>query len=233
MTRVFRLRRAVLWFTLLATAVLVPAVPVAYADTTAERSVTLETDHGGVVRIPIDRAGLWNVQALHIVPADAGTGVDWDTHRVALVFGIEGAARYSAGGSRTAHGHAVSDSGAVAAAIERFHGALAAGDSVAALAMLAPDAVILENGTVETRDEYRGHHLPADIEFARAVPSQRSPVWVVVRGDVAWATSTSRTRGEFRGREINSEGAELMVLTRTPAGWRISAIHWSSRTLRS
>jgi ketosteroid isomerase-like protein len=50
---------------------------------------------------------------------------------------------------------------------------------------------------------------------------------------VAWATSTSTARGEFRGRPVNSEGAELMVLTRTPEGWKISAIHWSSRTIRS
>jgi hypothetical protein len=31
---------------------------------------------------------------------------------------------------------------------------------------------------------------------------------------------------------VNSAGAELMVLTRMPDGWRISAVHWSSRTVR-
>jgi hypothetical protein len=56
---------------------------------------------------------------------------------------------------------------------------------------------------------------------------------VMVAGDVAWATSTSVARGEFRGRPINSAGVELMVLRRTPEGWRIAAIHWSSRALRS
>jgi hypothetical protein len=29
---------------------------------------------------------------------------------------------------------------------------------------------------------------------------------------------------------VNSIGAELMVLTRMMDGWKISAIHWSSRT---
>lgn len=125
-----------------------------------------------------------------------------------------------------------SDSAAVAATVERYHHSLALGDSAAALALLAPDAVILESGGVETRAEYRSHHLPADIAFARGVPSQRGPIRVRVQGDAAWATSTSTTQGEFRGRAVNSAGAELMVLTRTRDGWRIAAIHWSSRTRR-
>jgi hypothetical protein len=35
-----------------------------------------------------------------------------------------------------------------------------------------------------------------------------------VRGDVAWASSTSLTRGRFRDRDVNSQSAELMVLER-------------------
>ena len=64
----------------------------------------------------------------------------------------------------------VGDSSDVAATVDRFHAALSAGDSTGALALLADDAVILESGGVETRDEYRSHHLPADIAFAQAVP---------------------------------------------------------------
>ncbi len=53
-----------------------------------------------------------------------------------------------------------------------------------------------------------------------------------VEGNAAWATSTSTVQGEFRGLQINSQGAELMVLRRTPEGWRIAAVHWSSRARR-
>lgn len=127
---------------------------------------------------------------------------------------------------------AASDSADVAATVEAFHRALAEGDSVAALALLAPEAVVLESGGLETRAEYRSHHLPGDIAFARAVASRRGPLRVRIVGDAAWATSTSTTQGEFRGRAINSTGAELMVLVRTPEGWRISAVHWSSRARR-
>ena len=56
------------------------------------------------------------------------------------------------------------DSAEVVAVVARFHGALASGDSAAALGLLDRDAIILESGAAETRDEYRSHHLPADIE---------------------------------------------------------------------
>jgi uncharacterized protein (TIGR02246 family) len=125
------------------------------------------------------------------------------------------------------------DSAAVAAVVERYHRALADGDSAAALALLAPDAVILESGGLETRDQYRSHHLPGDIQFARAVRSERANVRVVVQGDVAWVSSTSVTQGSYRERAIDSAGAELMVLARTAEGWKIRAIHWSSRARRA
>jgi ketosteroid isomerase-like protein len=47
-----------------------------------------------------------------------------------------------------------------------FHEALASGDSVTALELLAEDVVIYESGGVEaSREEYRSHHLPADMAF--------------------------------------------------------------------
>lgn len=117
----------------------------------------------------------------------------------------------------------------VKAVVDSFHWALQRGDSTAVLALLAPDAVILESGGAETRDEYRSHHLPADIAFARSVKQTRSPTSVAVRGDVAWTTATSTTRGEYRGQAVNSASVELMVLSRRADGWKIRAIHWSSR----
>jgi ketosteroid isomerase-like protein len=125
------------------------------------------------------------------------------------------------------------DHQAVVATIRTLHEALARGDSVGALRLLAPDALILEAGGLETREDYRGHHLPGDIAFAGAVPSQRAEPTVVVSGDVAWVVGTSRTTGTFRELSINSAGAELAVLGRTAEGWVIRAIHWSSRPIRT
>ena len=121
------------------------------------------------------------------------------------------------------------DSAEVVRTVERYHRALATGDSASAIALLAPDATILESGGTETVAEYRSHHLSSDIAFARAVTETRTPIRVTVLGDAAWATSTSTSTGQLQGRAVNSAGAELMVLRRTSAGWRIAAIHWSSR----
>ena len=124
------------------------------------------------------------------------------------------------------------DSSDVAAVVERFDALMAAGASARLLALLAEDAVILESGGMETRTEFRSHHLPADIGFARAVKGKQGPITVRVQGDVAWASSTTTVEGEVRGRAINSVSAELMVLSREAGGWKIRAIHWSSRSRR-
>jgi ketosteroid isomerase-like protein len=116
---------------------------------------------------------------------------------------------------------------------QAFHAALAAGDSGTALQLLASDVLVLESGALETLDEYRAHHLPGDIQFARAVSSSRTVTRLTVRGDVAWVVAASQATGTFRERAVNSAGVELMVLTREPAGWRVRAIHWSSRARRA
>jgi hypothetical protein len=66
------------------------------------------------------------------------------------------------------------DSATVVGVVASFHAALRAGDSVTALRLLDHDAIILESGEAETRAEYRSHHLPEDIKFARAVQSKNS-----------------------------------------------------------
>ena len=45
-------------------------------------------------------------------------------------------------------------------------------------------------------------------------------------------SSTSVRQGRMGDREINSRGAELVVLAREDGTWKIRAIHWSSRQLR-
>lgn len=124
------------------------------------------------------------------------------------------------------------DSADVAATVQAFHAALQSGDSAAVMALLSPDVVIQESGGMETRDHYAGHHLTGDIAFAKALPGVRSAQRVVVNGTVAWSTSTSTTNGTYRDRQINSVGAEMMVLSRDSGRWRVRAVHWSSRAVR-
>lgn len=109
-----------------------------------------------------------------------------------------------------------------------FYDLLRRGDSAAAARLLAPDAVVLESGDLETRAEYLAHHIAADIEFAKAVASKRSIRQSVRQGNVVWVSATSESSGTFENRPVNSIGAELMVLAKSGSGWRIRAIHWSS-----
>jgi len=121
---------------------------------------------------------------------------------------------------------------AVVDVIEAFHAALVAGDSTTALSLLADDVVILESGGTENKDHYRNGHISGDMRFAQAAPRERGDIDVRVLGDVAWASSTSITQGRLGDREINSQGAELVVLARDGGSWKITAIHWSSRNRR-
>lgn len=134
-------------------------------------------------------------------------------------------------GAPTALHRVASDSADAVGAVAAFREALRRGDSITVLRLLAPDVVISEAGGVETLADYRSHHLPGDIDYARAVPSIHTLRSVAVTGDAAWVTSTSVTDGRFNGRAVRSLGAELIVLSRAKVGapWIIRAVHWSSR----
>ena len=131
-------------------------------------------------------------------------------------------------GAHAAHATA-SDSSAVLAVVDAFHRALSSGDSTSAMALLAQDALIAESGGLETRDEYRSHHLPGDMAYAAAVARTSNVISVRIVGDAAWVVATSVTTGTFRERKVDARGAELVVLRRQEGAWRIAAIHWSSR----
>jgi ketosteroid isomerase-like protein len=125
-----------------------------------------------------------------------------------------------------------SDSAAVVAVIERFHGSLAAGDSARAVSVLAEDLMVIEAGAIETRADYLGHHLGADIKASQGSKGERAVLKVTVAGDAAYVVSRTTTPSATAG-GMPSESAELMVLTKTGAGWRIRAVHWSSRRRRA
>ena len=113
--------------------------------------------------------------------------------------------------------------------VRLFHSALAAGDSASVVAQLHPAVVIYEGGHAETLSEYRRGHLSSDIAFAAATRRDIAEEAVEVRGEFALYTSQTRTTGRWRDREIDAHGTETVVFVRTPDGWRIRHIHWSSR----
>lgn len=125
-----------------------------------------------------------------------------------------------------------SDTAAVQQTVARFHEALAQGDSATVAQLLLEEVIILEGGRRESKAEYLGHHYGRDVAFLQAM--QRRIVWQQVRvaGELAYVSTVSRLQGTFRERSYDLSSAELLVLHRTPDGWRIGAIHWSSRSNR-
>ncbi|TVP43417.1 MAG: DUF4440 domain-containing protein [Gemmatimonadales bacterium] len=116
-----------------------------------------------------------------------------------------------------------------AAVVSAFHEALAAGDSATAVGLLHPDVVVFEQGAAEDLEEYRSHHLAADIRFAsRTTRHVLGEEWLE-SGDFVLYTARSHTTGQIGERKIESHGVETLVLSRTTQGWRIRHIHWSNR----
>ena len=110
-----------------------------------------------------------------------------------------------------------------------FHAALAHGNTDAALALVAENALIFESGGVErSRAEYAGHHLKADAEFSAAVRRTLVDRSNGEDGNTAWVMSVETVTGSFHNRAIKSRSVETMLLRRIDNQWRIVHIHWSS-----
>jgi len=117
----------------------------------------------------------------------------------------------------------------VHAAVDSFTHALARGDSAAALRWLHPALVVYESGYVDDLAHYRREHLPADIAYLHDVRVRTTTSTVTVSGAMALYTAQTESSGTHDGKAVHGHGTETIVLLRTPAGWRIRHIHWSSR----
>lgn len=114
--------------------------------------------------------------------------------------------------------------------VAAFHDAIHAGDKTRALELLSPSIVIYESGHVErSRDEYAGHHLGADMEFAKTTARKVVKHTERVEGNVATVLQETATSGTWKGKPIASSGVETAVLEKKGDGWIIVHVHWSSR----
>ena len=116
----------------------------------------------------------------------------------------------------------------VRAVLESFYGAMKTGDTATAMAQIAPDAIFVESGRLETRDEYEKNHLPADIAFEKQVEGKRGEWRITVNGDTAWAIASTEFVGTFDTVPVDFVSTQLAVLTRDDGRWLIRSIHWSS-----
>lgn len=114
------------------------------------------------------------------------------------------------------------------AALDAFYGAMKRGDAAAAMTQVAPDAVFVESGRLETRAEYEMNHLPADIAFEKQVTGRRDSPRVTIDGNTAWVIAMTDYEGTFDGSPVSFVSAQLAILTQQDGRWLIRSIHWSS-----
>ena len=115
-------------------------------------------------------------------------------------------------------------------ALAAFHDALVAGDKARATSLLATDIAIYEAGHVErSREEYAGHHLGGDMEFAKNSTHKVLEQNERVDGNTAVVWQETETTGTLRGKAIHMLGTETAVLQKKDGAWSIVHVHWSSR----
>ncbi|MFC6633102.1 YybH family protein [Microbulbifer taiwanensis] len=111
-----------------------------------------------------------------------------------------------------------------------FHRALREGDQQTVMDALADAVVIFEGGGVErSASEYAGHHLPADMAFLKQMNITQRELQVREQGDLAYAYGRAQVQGEFKGKALDLQSMETLVLARTGDGWKIVHVHWSSK----
>ena len=117
--------------------------------------------------------------------------------------------------------------------VDQFGKALASGDLKTVGDLLDPAVLILESGGAErSRDEYLGHHAIADAAFLKGAHQQIKRRIARISGETTWVGTESELHATKDGKATTTLSTETMVLNRTPQGWRIVHIHWSSRTKR-
>lgn len=120
------------------------------------------------------------------------------------------------------------------AVADSFNRALSGGDTGTVRALLLPNVLIYESGGAETSAaEYAGHHMLGDMAFLSKL--KREQLSQDSGGDEAnaWVATRSRLTGQYKGKDIDLNSTETLVMTRTETGWRIAHVHWSSAPRQS
>ncbi|HUW28086.1 MAG TPA: c-type cytochrome [Sulfuriferula sp.] len=114
------------------------------------------------------------------------------------------------------------------AAAQAFQTALQKGDRAAVLALLAPDAVIREDGHVQTRESYAAGPLAEDIAFLK--DAQITPITQgsMSMGDLAVVGSERDITAMVKGKPVTIRRRELLSLSQLGKEWKIVSVQWQS-----
>ena len=120
------------------------------------------------------------------------------------------------------------------ATVDRFSAALSAGKLDKAGAELDAKVLILESGGAEhSAAEYLGGHAKGDAAFLKGVHVQLVRRTAQANGNMAWVGSESELHIMKDNKMTTILSTETMVLKLTGSTWKITHIHWSSRTKKA
>lgn len=128
------------------------------------------------------------------------------------------------------YGQQASQERAVINALNSFHQAIVENDASNARDLLSDSVRILEGGNIETKEEYLSHHFHLDGKFLGAMNREVESRTTTIVGNMAWVSTKSHTRGTYNDRELDLNSLELAVLKKAEDMWKITALHWSSRS---
>ena len=114
-------------------------------------------------------------------------------------------------------------------AVSFFHMALLDGNVGAVLSQLAPEVVIVQNGSeVRSREDYAAGPLKKDIALLSTFYVETLSQTSDVQESLAWVSTRMRYLDKSLDTPIERFGTETAVLRRSAAGWQIVQLHVSS-----
>ena len=107
--------------------------------------------------------------------------------------------------------------------------ALEVGNRDLAIARLAPDLKVVEDGIEESRADYIGGHLAADIAYQKSVKTILL-ARTVSNGSPSQTRIVSKIRmvSNRSDKMTNTVVDETAVLVKLPEGWKIKRLEWTS-----
>jgi len=112
--------------------------------------------------------------------------------------------------------------------VDAFMQALANGQLEAARQYMTPDAVVMSNGQVlGARDAYIDGPAKGDAAALKGTQRELLNRGVSADTEIGWVISEKKLRDAKGAHELHL--TETVLLAKTPAGWKITGIHWSGR----
>jgi hypothetical protein len=119
--------------------------------------------------------------------------------------------------------------GPAEAALQAFSDALEVGNRDLAIARLAPDLKVIEDGIEESRADYIGGHLAADIEYQKSVKtvllartvSNDSPSKARIVSKICMVSNRS-------DKVTDTSVDETAILVKLRDGWKIQRLEWAA-----